>query len=134
MNNHDETEVLAVAERLPVPEHQGENLVEMDFFSRGFFSGGDFLELRDLDNPASSSSSENSSAMSIASDECFDSMAFLQDLEDQILEQNDAGKKLNVSASNKSDEVVIVPATLGMSTFLLSTGSLVSIFCQLHII
>ena len=130
MNNHDETEVLAAAERLPVPEHQGENLVEMDFF----FSGGDFLELRDLDNPASSSSSENSSAMSIASDECFDSMAFLQDLEDQILEQNDAGKKLNVCASNKSDEMVIVPATLGMPTFLLCRGSLVSIFFLLHII
>ncbi|XWS24324.1 hypothetical protein CRYUN_Cryun28dG0091600 [Craigia yunnanensis] len=108
----DETEVLAAAERLPVPVHQGENLVEMDFFS-SFFSGGDFLELQDLDSPASSSSSENSSAASILSDECFDSMAFLQDLEDPILEQNDAGKKLNVSASNKSEEVVIVPATLG---------------------
>ncbi|XWS25723.1 hypothetical protein CRYUN_Cryun27aG0092200 [Craigia yunnanensis] len=110
VNKHDETEVLAVAERLPVPEHQGENLVEMDFF---FSGGGDFLELQDLDNPASSSSSENSSAVSISSDECFDSMAFLQDLEDQILEQNDASKKLNVSASNKLDEVVIVPVTLG---------------------
>ena len=130
MNNHDETEVLAVAERLPVPEHQGENLVEMDFF----FAGGDFLELQDLDNPASSSSSENSSVVSISSDECFDSMAFLQDLDDQTLEQNDASKKLNVSAFNKLDEVVIVPATLGMSTFLLSTGSLVSIFCLRHII
>ncbi|XVF36150.1 hypothetical protein REPUB_Repub19eG0033700 [Reevesia pubescens] len=75
-NKHDETEVLAVAERLPVPEHQGENLVEMDFFSRGQM---DF---------------------------------FSRDLEDPILEQNDAGKKLNVSASNKADEVLIVPAAL----------------------
>ncbi|XWS21095.1 hypothetical protein CRYUN_Cryun30bG0025900 [Craigia yunnanensis] len=115
VNKHDQTEVLAVAERFPVPEHEGVNLFEMDFFSRGqtdFFSGGNFLELQDLDNPASSSSSENSSAVSLSSDECFDAIA-LQDLEDQILEQNDAGKKLNVSASNKSDEVVIVPATLG---------------------
>ncbi|XVE94761.1 hypothetical protein REPUB_Repub02eG0036900 [Reevesia pubescens] len=111
-----ETEVLAVAERLPNPEQHGENLIEMDWFSRGqidFYSGGDFLELQDLENPASSSSSENSSAVSISSDECFDSMALLQDLEDPILEQNDASKKLNVSASNRLDEVVIVPVTLG---------------------
>ncbi|XP_022772163.1 uncharacterized protein LOC111314813 [Durio zibethinus] len=92
VNRHDETE------RLPVLEHQGENLAEIDIFS-----GGDFLELRDLDNPASSSSSRNSSAGSTSSNECFDSIALLQDLEDPISEQNDACKKLNVSASNKSD-------------------------------
>ncbi|XVE55998.1 hypothetical protein DITRI_Ditri03aG0202100 [Diplodiscus trichospermus] len=117
VNKHGETDVLAVAERLlvPVPEHPEENLFEMDLFSRGqtdLFSDGNFLELQDLDNPASSSNSENSSAVSFSSDECFDPIAFLQDLEDHILEQNDAGKKLNVSASNKPDEVVIVPATL----------------------
>ncbi|GMI96786.1 hypothetical protein HRI_003347900 [Hibiscus trionum] len=112
VNKHDEAEVLGVAQRLPEPEHQGENIVEMDIFNS--FSGGDFLELKDLDNPASSSSSDNSSAASISSDECFDSMAFLQDLDrDQVLEHNDTGKKLNVSASNRVEEVVIVPATLG---------------------
>ncbi|XVF63915.1 hypothetical protein PTKIN_Ptkin09bG0124800 [Pterospermum kingtungense] len=116
VNKHDEIEVLAGAERLPVPEHQGENIDDNDCFLRseiGFLSGDDYLELLDLDNPASSSSSENSSIISISSDECFDSMAFLQDLEDPILEQNDASKKLNVSASKKPDEVVVVPATLG---------------------
>lgn len=119
MNKPGETEVLPVAERLPLPEHQGENFDEFNLRDQiGFFSGGNFIELQDLDNPASSSSSENSSVMSISSDECFDSMAFLQDLEDQIVEQNDAGRRLHVSASNKPDEVVIVPATLGMSTFL----------------
>ncbi|GMJ15386.1 hypothetical protein HRI_005207800 [Hibiscus trionum] len=116
VNKHDETEVLGVAERLLAPEHQGENIVAMDFFSGDkidFFLGGDFLELKDLDNPASSSSSENSSAVSISSDECFDSMAFLQDLDqDQVFEHNVTGKKLSVSASNRLDEVV-VPATLG---------------------
>ncbi|XWS14617.1 hypothetical protein CRYUN_Cryun35bG0024600 [Craigia yunnanensis] len=80
----------------------------MDFFSRGqigFFSGGDFLELQDLDNPAYSSSSENSSDMSISLDECFDSMAFLQDLEDPILEQNDVGSLVCAGGSNSgSDE------------------------------
>ncbi|XVE69934.1 hypothetical protein DITRI_Ditri10aG0031300 [Diplodiscus trichospermus] len=115
VNKHDEKEVLAVAETLPLPEHQGDNNVEMDFFSGGqidFSSGDDYLELLDLINPASSSSSENSSAPSISSDECFDSMAFLQDLEEPILEQSNADRKLNVSASNKLDEVVMVPATL----------------------
>ncbi|KAE8713413.1 hypothetical protein F3Y22_tig00110210pilonHSYRG00079 [Hibiscus syriacus] len=117
VNKHDETEVLGVAERLLILEHQGENIVEMDFFSGAkidFFSGGDFLELKDLENAASSSSSENSSAVSISSDECFDSMAFLQDLDqDQVFERNDTVKKPNVSASNRLDEGVIVPATLG---------------------
>ncbi|KAK9028813.1 hypothetical protein V6N11_025952 [Hibiscus sabdariffa] len=121
VNKHDGTGVLGAAEKLPAPEHQGENIVAMDFFSGAkvdFFSGGDFLELKDLDNPASSSSSEDSSAMSISSDECFDSMAFLQDLDqDQVFEHNETGKKLNVSASNRLEEVV-VPAT---------SGSLVSI-------
>ncbi|XVF73698.1 hypothetical protein PTKIN_Ptkin13bG0003400 [Pterospermum kingtungense] len=118
VNKHDKTEELAAAERLPfpVPEYQIEKLVEMEFFSRGqidFFSGGDFMELMDLDNPVSSSSAE-----SISSDECFDSMAFLQDLDNQILGQNDASRKLNVSVPNKSKEVLMVPAT---------SGSLVSI-------
>ncbi|XP_022771083.1 NAC domain-containing protein 79-like isoform X2 [Durio zibethinus] len=128
VNMHNETEVLAVAERLPVqvPEHQVENLVEMDIFSRGqmdSFSSGDFLELQDLDSPASSSSSENSNAVGISWDECFDPMAFLQDLEDPILEKEDTGKRLNVSASNKSDEVVIVPATLGSVVSLKGSNS-----------
>ncbi|XP_022768889.1 uncharacterized protein LOC111312677 isoform X2 [Durio zibethinus] len=131
VNKPDETEVLAVAERLPVREHQGENLVELDFFSRpDLFSGGNFIELKDLDNPASSSSSENSSAMSISSDECFDSMAFLQDLEDQNVEQNDAGRRLNVSAPNKSDDVVIVSATLGSLVRVEGSNSTRNEFCK----
>ncbi|KAK8696229.1 hypothetical protein V6N13_001365 [Hibiscus sabdariffa] len=123
VNKHDEKEVPRVAERLPAPENQEQNIAEMDFFSgakNDFFSEGDFLELNDLDNPASSSRSYNSSAMSFSSDEYFDSMAFLQELDqDQVLEHNDTGKNLDVSASNIPDEVVIVPAPLA--------GSLVSI-------
>lgn len=124
MNKHD-----AVAGRLPVPEHHGENLNEMDSFSGGV----GFLELDDLNSPASpSSSSDNSSAMSLSSGECFDAMALLQDLEDPVIEQKDEGKKLNVSASKKLDEVVIVPPTLGMSTVLLCPAHWFSIFFLLH--
>lgn len=122
MNKHDEKEGLAVAETIPVLEHQDENVVEMDCFTEAHidsFSRGDFLEMNDLVNHVSSSSSDNSSAHSMLSDECFDSMAFLQDLDqDLVLEQNDIGENRNVSASNRLDKVVLVPAALGMSTFL----------------
>ncbi|KAL4283629.1 hypothetical protein GQ457_16G013910 [Hibiscus cannabinus] len=116
VNKHDETEVSRVAERLPALENQGQDIVEVDFFSgaeNDFFSGGDFLELNDLDNPASPSSSR---AMSFSSDECFDSMAFLQELdEDQVSEHNETGRNLNVSASNIPGEAVTVPAPLAGS-------------------
>ncbi|KAK8642459.1 hypothetical protein V6N13_011801 [Hibiscus sabdariffa] len=120
VKKHGEKEASADAGRLPFPDHeeQGENLFAMDLLSRGytdFFAGDDYLELMDLDNPASpSSSSENSSAaMSISSGECFDSLAILQELEEPIFEQNDSGKKLNVFAANKPDEFLMVPATIG---------------------
>ncbi|KAK8297772.1 hypothetical protein V6Z12_D05G210700 [Gossypium hirsutum] len=50
---HEETEALAVAER-----NEGENLFGTDSggYDIGFFAGGNFLELKDLDNPASPSS------------------------------------------------------------------------------
>lgn len=116
MNQHEETEALAVTER-----NEGENLFGMN--SRGydidFFAGGNFMELKDLDNPASpSSSSDNSSAISISSDECFDSLAILQELDEPILEHKDSGKKLDVSAADKPDELDMVLATLGTSFFL----------------
>ncbi|XVE55996.1 hypothetical protein DITRI_Ditri03aG0202100 [Diplodiscus trichospermus] len=82
VNKHGETDVLAVAERLLVPVPEHP---EENLFEMDLFSRGQTDLFSD---------------------------AFLQDLEDHILEQNDAGKKLNVSASNKPDEVVIVPATL----------------------
>ncbi|XP_039052762.1 NAC domain-containing protein 82-like [Hibiscus syriacus] len=115
VNDHDAKET---SERLPFPENQGEKVFAMDLLSRGyvdFFAGGDYLELRDLDNPTSPlSSSENSSAaISISSDECFDSLAILKELEEPIFEQNDSAKKLNVFAANKTDEFLMIPATLG---------------------
>ncbi|MBA0691610.1 hypothetical protein Goari_009230, partial [Gossypium aridum] len=105
VNKHEETEALAVAER-----NEGENLFGTDSggYDIGFFAGGNFLELKDLDNPASpSSSSDNSSAISI-----------LQELDEQILEQKDSGQKLDVLAGDKPNELDMVPATLGTSFFL----------------
>ncbi|KAK8646533.1 hypothetical protein V6N13_120317 [Hibiscus sabdariffa] len=119
VKKHGEKEASADAGRLPFTdnEEQGENLFAMDLLSRGytdFFAGDDYLELMDLDNPASpSSSSENSSAaMSISSGECFDSLAILQELEEPVFEQNDSGKKLNVFAANKPDEFLMAPAAI----------------------
>ncbi|OMO87631.1 No apical meristem (NAM) protein [Corchorus capsularis] len=114
VKKHDEKEALAVAERLPAPGHHEDHLgnhfsrEQLDYFSRS----GDFLEIQDLDNPQSpSSSSENSSAMSVSSDNFSDAIR-LEDLDDPIVEQNDASRRLNVSAAKKPDEVVVIPATL----------------------
>lgn len=112
MNKDDETENMVAAGRppnLPVA-----NLPETDCFSRG-----DYLELQDLDNPASrSSSSDNSSCMTMSSDEYFDSIALLRDLEsesNQALAQKDKDCKLSVTASLRPDEVVVLPASQGTS-------------------
>jgi hypothetical protein len=105
-----------------VPDPWLENLHEMGY------PGDDFLELLDLDDPvspyldnpaSSSSSSENSSCLTISSGECFDSLALLQDLEPEN-SQKDAGCKFSVSASHRPNEVVMLPATSGLSTFLCS--------------
>ncbi|KAK4599665.1 hypothetical protein RGQ29_009630 [Quercus rubra] len=88
-------------------EHQHQNLHEIDHPPEG-----DFLELIDLlDDPESPSSSE-SSCMTMSSDECFDSLALLQELKPEN-NQNGAGCKFNVSAPVKPNEVVVFPATTG---------------------
>lgn len=84
---------------------------------------GDFLELDDLGDPQSpSSSSDNSSHPTFTSDEWFDSVALLRDLKDENIEQQGKGAsfKYTVSTSVKPNEVVMCPATLGMSEFLTS--------------
>ena len=91
-------------------EHQHQNLHEIDQPPEG-----DFLELRDLDDLASPSSSE-SSCVTMSSDECFDSLALLKELEAEN-NQNGAGCKFNVSAPVKPNEVKVFPATTGLSTF-----------------
>lgn len=81
-----------------------ENSSEMDCISRG-----DYFELNDLiDQGSRSSSSVNSSCLTMTSDECFDSMALLQEIDDEITASS---VKFNLSAPIKSTEVVISPAT-----------------------
>ncbi|XP_048331956.2 NAC domain-containing protein 83 [Ziziphus jujuba] len=97
---------LSVRERIPV-----ENAPEIDYVSRG-----DYMELLDLDTPVSPSSSSDSSCVTMSSNECFDSLALLQDLEPETNNepvQKDAGCKFNIAASIKPTEVVICPAFSG---------------------
>ncbi|XP_018821574.1 NAC domain-containing protein 96-like isoform X2 [Juglans regia] len=102
----DSTSRLALAERFPEPWL--ENLPEVDYLS-----GGDYMELLDLDNPASpSSSSENSSCVTMSSDGCFDALALLQDLECGD-SQKDVDLKFAVSSSLRPEEGVMFPPTSG---------------------
>lgn len=84
------------------------------------FFDGDYLELADLADPQSSStSSDNSSCSSLTLDEYFDSHALLQALEDKNnngLQEKDSNSKFSVTASVRPFEVVIQPATLGMQS------------------
>ncbi|KAK3030528.1 hypothetical protein RJ639_039558, partial [Escallonia herrerae] len=88
-----------------------ENLSNSDYIL-----SGDYIELDDLADPRSpSSSSDNSSCLSLTSDECFDTLALLQDLEDEHQKQQakDASFKYTVSARVKPNEVVLRPANIG---------------------
>lgn len=78
-------------------------------------SDDDYIELLDLDNPASSSSSENSSCLSRTSDEYFDSLALHElEAEGKTNEQRTkANCKFSILASGRPNEVVISPATAG---------------------
>lgn len=107
MSEDNRTGTLAVEENFP--DYLEENVPEIDCFSRG-----DYLELRDLEN----SSSSDSSCVTMSSDECFDSLALLQDLETENnndVVQKDAGCKFSVSASIKPTDVLVYPAFSGMS-------------------
>lgn len=80
---------------------------EMDCIMRG-----DYFELNDLNDPGSrSSSSANSTCLSMTSDEYFDSMALLQEIENNI---KDSSVNFNLSAPLRSTEVIIRPATSGI--------------------
>ncbi|KAG9137089.1 hypothetical protein Leryth_011919 [Lithospermum erythrorhizon] len=119
---------LSVAEENPQPV--SEALLELDCILRG-----DYLELDDLvDEEWGCSSSDNSSCVSTTSDECFDSLALLRDLEDDInkdIQEKAFNSKFIVSASAKSDKVILQPATQGMLIRILFT--LVLGIIQLHI-
>ncbi|KAJ0785902.1 hypothetical protein HanOQP8_Chr02g0048691 [Helianthus annuus] len=77
---------------------------------------GDYIELNDLIDPGSrSSSSANSSCLTMTSDEYFDSMALLQEIENDI---KDSSVHFNLSTPLKSTEVFIRLATSGITPFL----------------
>ncbi|XP_008806192.2 NAC domain-containing protein JA2-like isoform X1 [Phoenix dactylifera] len=84
-----------------------------DVYATCDFSKGDYLELNDLYSPGtSSSSSDNSSLMSVNSDECFDADALLRDIENEHIprvEEEHVDCRYSVSASIKSNQVVIRP-------------------------
>lgn len=106
MSEDNQIGTLAVEEIFPDPLE--ENVPENDWLSRG-----DYLELRDLDN----SSSSDSSCVTMSSDECFDTLALLQDLDTENnndVVQKDAGCKFSVSSSIKPTEVLVYPAISGM--------------------
>ncbi|XP_038977170.1 NAC domain-containing protein JA2-like [Phoenix dactylifera] len=79
------------------------------------FSKEDYLELNDLYSPETSSScSDNSSLMSVNSDEYFDADALLMDLKNEHnprVEEGHVDCRYNVSASIKANRVVIMPPT-----------------------
>ncbi|XP_062099558.1 NAC domain-containing protein 6-like isoform X2 [Humulus lupulus] len=81
-----------------------------------YLSGGDFLELADLQIPPSPSSSSDSSCVSMSSGECFDALDLLADIESEKpldLVQNNAGSKLSVFVSSTPTKMVMHPAWTG---------------------
>ncbi|XP_073021629.1 uncharacterized protein [Primulina eburnea] len=81
------------------------------------FMTGDYLEVDDLEDPEShSSSSQNSSCPSKLSDECFDWMALLDELEEGDVADTQ-GKYLSsrytITTSVKSNDVIMVPPSSG---------------------
>lgn len=80
------------------------------------------MELDDLEDPEShSSSSQNSSCPSKLSDECFDSLALLRELEEGDVADT-VGKHLtsrySITTSVKSNDVIMVSPSSGMSVAL----------------
>lgn len=92
--------------------HPGGNEDDIDCFSTG-----DYLELLDLVNPrSSSSSSDNSSWVSLASDEVFDYLALLDDLDPESIKENKSkstSSNLSVSLCSASKKVLVPPAMSG---------------------
>ncbi|CAI0425483.1 unnamed protein product [Linum tenue] len=75
------------------------------------YARGDYLEMLDLDIPLfSSSSTDNSSCMSLSSDEYFDSLALLREIESESIQES---LQKNVAASCKPDEMILGPASPG---------------------
>ncbi|KAL8166067.1 hypothetical protein V2J09_007566 [Rumex salicifolius] len=89
--------------QIMLPRQEGDTSIQSDYFEEG-----NFLEILDLENDLSSSSSGNSSCVSPSSDLCFDSVALLHELEDEVSSTNQSCYKF--SASTPIDNVVTVAA------------------------
>lgn len=94
------------------------NFSPQDFLELECFSRGDYLELKDLqDDPESNfSSSQNSSCPSKLSEEYFDSLALLQDLEEEDsikTKENPSSTIYHFTPSVRSDNVMIQPPSSG---------------------
>ena len=98
--------MLALMERSP--DHQHQNLLEVEDHPED-----GYIEILDLENPLSPSSSSESSCVTKSSDDWFDSGALLEEIESENNQRN-AGY---VSAPVKPNKVVVLPATSGLSTF-----------------
>lgn len=102
-------------EVLPVVSDTKPNSPPEDFSEVECFSRGDFLELNDLEDPEShSSSSQNSSCPSNLSEECFGSPDFMRDLEEEveksIKQEQFSSSGYRCSVSIMEDDVVLQPA------------------------
>ncbi|KAK6939506.1 NAC domain [Dillenia turbinata] len=86
----------------------------LEILPEDFISSGDYLELRDLDDPGSpSSSSENSSCLSMLSDECFDSLALLKDLKTKSNQNLRPNCRASVTEIVQPDEVIMLTNSSG---------------------
>ncbi|KAK4387578.1 hypothetical protein Sango_2364400 [Sesamum angolense] len=94
------------------PNSSPEGFSELDCILRG-----DYLELNDLEDPEShSSSSQNSSCPSKLSDEYFDSSAFLRDLEEEVnsfIPWSQSSSRYSFTASLRANDVFLQPASSG---------------------
>ncbi|XP_075484881.1 uncharacterized protein LOC142524700 [Primulina tabacum] len=81
------------------------------------FMTGDYLEVDDLEDPEShSSSSQNSSCPSKLSDECFDWMALLDELEEGDVADSQGkywSSRYSITTSVKSNDVIMVHPSSG---------------------
>ncbi|XP_042493821.1 NAC domain-containing protein 83-like [Macadamia integrifolia] len=101
----------AVSER-NLPNQRPDNPVQ-DLRENYDFSAGDFIELLDLVNPESPSSSENSSCLTMSSDEYFDSLALLRDIEAENTQKNQTNSTFCVSTSHGPKQLVLKPTSSG---------------------
>ncbi|KAK4434491.1 NAC domain-containing protein 76 [Sesamum alatum] len=102
---------------LPVTADTRPNSSPEDFSELDCILRGDYLELNDLEDPEShSSSSQNSSCPSKLSDEYFDSSAFLRDLEEEVnsfMPRNQSSSRYSFTASLRANDVILQPASSG---------------------